>query len=272
LIFENPQEFYELQGETYVVGFGQTQLPDGTVVPRGPRMYPYAAAGISALDWTVPLNKYVYGRRPLANIDRRPSCSGMKGLVLSPEFKTQHQVGPGALPDTIFTNPLIDWRDDYSAGSDSLNNPFPFHGDEFVDFNISSNPAPIWPQACADGPGGLCVEPMFTSLARFDWLRERKWAEGDAGWPQSQYSTNELEEICGPMSQTAYDHEGNLVPLGTARTNGQAVGYFSYKNIQDKPNPKANVYWGFDPYRFDHEQTKQTIRWVLQYFGLNINN
>ncbi len=41
--------------------------------------------------------------------------------------------------------------------------------------------------------------------------------------------------------------------------------------LPDKPVQRADVYWGFDPYRFDNEGTKKAIRWVLEYFGLTIN-
>ena len=57
----------------------------------------------------------------------------------------------------------------------------------------------------------------------------------------------------------------------SGRTNGGTFGYFSYKMTEDKPSYKADVYWGFDPYRFDHNETKKAIRWVLDYFGLQIN-
>ena len=61
------------------------------------------------------------------------------------------------------------------------------------------------------------------------------------------------------------------VPLSSARTNDQVYGFFSWNMVEEKPTEKADVYWGFDPYRFDQEETKDAIRWVLQYFGLNIN-
>lgn len=271
MVFDTNEETYVLNGNHYVVGFGQMVLPDGSDALRGPRMYPYATAGISALDWTVPLNKYVYGRSLPANQDRRSECSGVKGLVLSPDFKVAHGVGPGVVADTMMTNPLIDWRDEVSSSSDSLANSFPFYGEEFVDANISSRVTPILPQECDESPDGMCIEPMFTSLARFDWLRERKWEEGDDGWPQNQYSNARIREICGEMSQTSYVDEEISVPLATARTNGQTIGYLSYKSVEDKPAGKADVYWGFDPYRFDPTESKKAVRWVLQYFGLNIN-
>ena len=43
------------------------------------------------------------------------------------------------------------------------------------------------------------------------------------------------------------------------------------KMIADKPVRRADVFWGFDPYRFDTEDSRKAIRWVLQYFGLTIN-
>lgn len=272
IIFDSHEEYYFINGQPYVAGFGWTELPDGSEVLRGTRMYPYAAAGISALDWAVPVNKYIYNRLNPGQFDRGSSCSGIKGLVLSPDFRSFHGVGPEALPDTIMTDATIDWRDGDTPGSANLDTAFPFYGDEFVDFNISARPTPILLQECSDGPDGLCVEPMFTSVARFDWLREGQWAAGNTGWPMNQYSQGELEEICGEMSQTSFDTGTEVIPLGTARTNGRTVGYLSYKNIEEKPYFRANVYWGFDPYRFDHESTRQAIRWVLEYFGLNINN
>ena len=77
----------------------------------------------------------------------------------------------------------------------------------------------------------------------------------------------ELDDICGTLALTALDG----LPQGTSRTNGLNYGFMSYKNVADKPSGKADVYWGFDPYRFDHVETKKAIRWVLEYFGLNIN-
>ena len=101
-----------------------------------------------------------------------------------------------------------------------------------------------------------------------DWMREYYFAKGDADWPFSQYTAQELEYGCGPLALT----ELGGVPLSSARTNDQVYGFFSYKKVENKPGgPKADVYWGFDPYRFDHDDTQDAIRWVLDYFGLNIN-
>lgn len=275
IIFNTSETDYTIAGESYVVGFGQKEQPDGTLVDRGPLQYPYLTAGIAALDWAVPLNKYIYGRRALANEDRKSVCAALKAVVLDPDFKANHNMGPGAIADTIGTNPLIDWRDRASAAADTLNNPFPFSGDEFVDYNVSSRSTPISLQECpdaADAPNGYCVEPMFRGIARFDWLRERKWAEGDDAWPYSLYGNTRLDEICGPLALTSYvTEDGTVLPKTAAKTNGLTYGFVSYKNVSDKPSTKPDVYWGFDPFRFDPDETQKAIRWVLKDFGLPIN-
>jgi hypothetical protein len=108
---------------------------------------------------------------------------------------------------------------------------------------------------------------MFRGVARFDWLRERKWEQGDPGWPAGSYTPAELDELCGVMALAPYD----TLERGSARTNGKTFGYLSYKMTADKPSGAPDVYWGFDPYRFDNAETKKAIRWVLDMFGLQIN-
>jgi hypothetical protein len=274
IIFDAIETVYIVDGESYIVGFGQIELPDGSVVPRGPTMYPYATAGITALDWTSPSTKTIYGRNRMARWDRKSDCAGLKGLALDPDFRAYHGVAPGAMADTFFTDQVIDWYDVVAADSGNLElfneqYSYQFRNDEFVDGNISSRTTPIVLQECPDipsTPGGMCVEPMFTGISRMDWMREYMWAEGDADWPHSQYSDFELDDGCGPLGTTAYLG----IPKSGAPTNDQTFGYFSYKMVEEKPSGKADVYWGFDPYRFDQEETKKAIRWVLDYFGLQI--
>lgn len=271
IIFDTEEVEYVLNGVSYVVGFGQREMPDGSLVDRGPMMYPYWVAGISVLDWTTPVDKYIYARPYLAFSDRGSKCAGLKNVVLDQEFRSFHFDDFNSTDEIILPNSLIDWRDDYSADSDSLNNTFYFSGDEFVDANITERPTLWASQECDEAPAGLCVEPMFRVLTRYDWLRERKWAEGDTGWPQSQYSELRLNQICGPLALEDLEISGDTIPLGTARTNGKVCGFLSYKNVAEKPSSKADVYWGFDPYRFDTTQTQNAIRDVLRYFGLQIN-
>jgi hypothetical protein len=108
---------------------------------------------------------------------------------------------------------------------------------------------------------------MWRGISRFDWMREYYRSRG-FDWPSSHYSGFELDDGCGPMALTSYQGENRAA----TRTNGLIYGFFSYKTIDEKPRgPRPDVYWGFDPYRFDHDESKKAIRWVLQQFGLQIN-
>jgi hypothetical protein len=271
IIFDTNETDYVAGSTTYILGFGQNEAPDGSLAPRGPRMYPYATAGIAALDWTSPNAKYIYLRTQAARFDRHVDCVGLKGLVLDPAFQANHGVLPGALADTFFTDAVIDWQDAAAASAGTLElftNTFPFRNDEMYDENISTTRStPLLPQECVDGPGGLCVEPMFTGIARLDWIRQEKAALGDPGWPVSEYTYAELDEGCGDLALTSY--EG--APRSSGLTNGRVFGYLSYKTVADKPLERADVYWGFDPYRFDQTEAKKAVRWVMSYFGLAIN-
>lgn len=279
MVFDTREESYTIFGTAYITGFGTTTMPDGTIVQRGPRMYPYATAGIAALDWTSPTGKLIYGRPNFASTDRSRLCAGLKGIVLDSLFASQHLIGPGVIPDTMFTNPDIDWRDQAASQVDTLNlldqQAFAWDNDEFVDGNPgTARTTPIVPQPCEgetyanfNVPNGKCVEPMFKGIARIDWMREVQWARGRTDWPQSRYEDGELDAGCGQMALTEY--KGH--PRSSARTNGRVFGWASYKTIPNKPYAAPDVYWGFDPYRFDHEGTKKAIRWVLTNFGLQIN-
>ncbi len=272
MIFDSRQPVFVVDGTSYITGFGTAEQPDGTRIERGPRMYPAATAGIAAIDWTSTNTKTIYGRNITVKFDRKADCVGLKGVSLDAAFKVNHGIGPGVVPDRILTNPIIDWPDDANARGDTLglfNGSFPFRNDEFYDVNISSRAEPIILHKCEvlEAPGGLCVEPMFRGISRIDWMRGVKFADGELDWPNSAYSTYELDQGCGPLGLTSY--EG--VPRSSSRTNGLTYGFMSYKMVMDKPVRKADVYWGFDPYRFDEEGTKTAIRWVLQYFGLSIN-
>ncbi len=275
IIFESTSEFYSLDDQNYVVGFGEKETPDGSIILRGPLMYPFETAGIAALDWNVPLGKNIYGRRPAGLEDRTIKCSGLKEIRLVEAFRSNHLIGNSEIVDVIGTNPLIDWRDPPAdAGLDTmLTLGFPFSGDEFVDAKIAERPEQINLQACDEGYNGLCIEPMFTGVTRIDWMREQIWATGNEDWPGNVYANSDLKEICGQMALSTYvTDEGVSIPLATARANGMTYGYLSYKTITDKPGSKADVYWGFDPYRFDRTETQKAVMWVMNHFGLQLNS
>ncbi len=255
----------------YEASFSNKELPDGTSVPRGPLMYHYTTAGIAALDWTATGRKTIYGRTRKMEADRAAECAGLKSIYLDPAFKAQHLIGPGVLADTISTNPIIDWHDvrDRQSGALALqSSQFPFQNDEFVDANISGTRlSQVLPQDCELGPGGKCVEPMYRGISRYDWLREIRWSEGETSWPFSRYTDVDLrDDICGPFALASL---GDL-DLATAKTNGQTFGWASYKMVADKVSGKPDVYWGFDPYRFDEQDSQKAILWVLEYFGLEM--
>jgi len=287
IVFKTRETSYTINGVSFIVGFGIKTQPDGTEVERGPLMYPYATAGIAALDWTSPYSKTIYARQYSARFDRHVDCAGLKGVYVDSVFVDTHLIGPGVIPDTLWTNPEIDWHDVVDAQADTLklfSGTFPFREDEFVDANISgTRPTLITPQECnddtypADVPGGMCIEPMIRGIARFDWLRQYRWARGEAwsemdgeeipGWPYTRYDSQELDDGCGGFALQAYDGHAR----SGAKTNGMVYGYFSYKTVPNKPFPRADVYWGFDPYRFEEDGSKRMIRWVLEYLGQTIN-
>ncbi len=273
MIFESRQAIFIAGGDTYWTGFGSIELPDGERVLRGPRMYPYATAGIAALDWTSTNTKKIYGRTQWVADDRKADCVGLKAVVLDSLFQINHSIGPGVLADTMFTNPIIDWHDvvDLQVDTLQLANPaysYTFNNDEFYDTNFVRNEQ-VALQECdvPEAPGGLCVEPMYRSISRFDWLREVRFSQGENDWPTSRYNDFDLDEACGTRALTGY--EG--VARSSSKVNNKTCGFMSYKMIADKPVRRADVFWGFDPYRFDEEDSRKAIRWVLQYFGLTIN-
>lgn len=270
MIFDTRETVYFLDGQDYVLGFGQKVMPDGSTVDRGVRMYPYATAGIAAMDWTSPNTKYIFDRTITARWDRDVECVGLKQIVLDPTFRSTHGVAVGAIADTIQGDADIDWQDPYYISQGTLgldNGTFWYRKDEFYDTNISTRSTPIIPQDCVAGPLGQCVEPMWRGVSRMDWMREYYWSQGQVDWPLDEYTLQELENNCGELGLTSYDGR----PMSSARTNDKVYGFMSYKAIADKPSNKADVYWGFDPYRFDHIESQKAVRWVLDYFGLQIN-
>ncbi len=271
ILFDTDEEYYYLDGTAYVVGFGLTTNPDGTTETRGTGMYPYLTAGISTLDWSTPVGKSIYVDSNPGSVERKAECAGLKALVVADDFRSHHQVNAWDLADTLVTNSSIDWRDNSVGGiSSNLEVSFPFTGDEFVDANVTSRSTPWQAQPCDDGYNGYCIEPMYQGVSRYDFKRKQQWDAGDFGWPSSEYSGGELNSICGANSLTDLETPDGVVPNGTSSVNGLTYGYLSYKNVVNKPSGKADVYWGFDPYRFDDAAAKRSVRWVLSYFGVEM--
>ncbi len=50
------------------------------------------------------------------------------------------------------------------------------------------------------------------------------------------------------------------------------MGVMSYATVATKPSGRADVMWGFDPYRFDHEAMETLLDWLLEeHFGLAVS-
>ncbi len=262
-VFESRDVTATFGSQTYRVGFGERTLPDGTTVLIGKERYPYRAMGISVLDQTTPKSA-VYGAVGLGSVGnsaRSSACVGIKGLVMDPAFKSRYLPEGGVFPDTIYTDPGIDWKDLRAGYADSLQ-PWVWGNDEFYNnTGVSGRTTPWTEQICEDEP---CVEPMFRIYSRFDWNDDRHLAVGDSLWPSTIFETNDaLLTACGRRS----------LDLLTGRTKmtGAVCAFFSHKTEANKPNGKSDVMWGFDPYRFDRSDIQDAIHWVLgEHFGLTM--
>jgi hypothetical protein len=186
---------------------------------------------------------------------------GVKAVVLDPQFKNRYLPEGGVFPDTIYTEPSIDWRDRDQIHRDSLDR-WPWGSDEFYNGNITERTTPWSEQICDDGP---CVEPMLRIYSRFDWVDDQNVAEGNPDWPVPYYNDeDELKAVCGQHS----------IEFQTVRTKttGQVIGFFSHKMKANKPSRQPDVVWGFDPYRFNRSEIQSMIQWVLgEHFGLTMS-
>jgi hypothetical protein len=252
---------FEHDDVPYRVGFGRRLLPDGSIMPGYLLQYGYRDLGLSVFDQMSPnASSVIYGSDPLVavNVGRKAVCAAMKGLVLDDAFASAHAP---AIADAIPTEDLIDWRDLDPTYYDNLMNVYQWGDDEFYE-NPLHRPTPYTEQTCAGGPDGKCIEPMFRSVARFDWIRAQHLAaDPEDTWPEGYYSVP-MSQLCGAYA---------LENLDTAKTNDQVVGFLSYQTIDAKPNGRADVVWGFDPYRLDHDAMTDALRWVLgEHLGLTM--
>lgn len=249
---------YVGQGIVARLGFGQNDL--GAVYPH---LYPYRGLGMAAVEVTAPNATYYTADGQLINQTRRAPCVGLKGLVLDDAFVDANMGGEAAFADTIWTETAIDWTDDPDPEhQDVLAHSFLWGDDEFYDVDISDRDTPFTVQDCE---GEDCVEPMWRTVARLDWVRaERLAADPDDAWPVGYYGEPGepgLDDYCG---QRALDDAGI-----SALTSDQVTGFVTRKHLAQKPSGAGDVVLGFDPYRFDHEAMAGALRWVLgEHFGL----
>ncbi len=233
------------------------EMPDGSEVGIGTLYHPYRSMGLAVIDAMNAYAYYLWGGIWGGGL-RRQDCVGLKGLIPDPDFAAVHPGFAGALPETILTDPEIDWRDLDPEYRDHLEHYIKWGYDEFYDTDIAEHDTPWSPQDCDGQP---CVEPMFRSVSRYDWVAELHAAAGDPDWPGSVFTPAELEDVCGSRT---------FAPgADRSLTSGLPVGFLSHKLEAEKPSQKGDVLWGFDPYRFDHAAARQAIQWVLgEHFGL----
>lgn len=274
VIFDTEEEFLLFQNNNYALGFGWRRTPEGTLTLIGKERYPYLVWGIDAIDApSTPF--YVWPGVPgNGQLARKPSCVGLKAIVLDPAFKATY-VDPGALADTIYGARNIDWRDYTPAPTPT--NPYPPFGldvtfawglDEIYDTNITQRTTAINRQRMPDGR--LAAEPMWRQYSRFDWVDDTHRLRGDPYWPffypdgtTPLYTPQQLQTVCGRYALNLQNR---------AVTGGAVVGLVSNKFVNTKPGGHPDVLWGFDPYRFDKVKIKQAIRWVLrEEFGMTLS-
>ncbi len=260
-IFTTSEETYQSTDfGSFDIGFGQEVLPDGTRQLRGPQRYPFRGLGVTVLDHTSP--KYpIYALPQYSQQQRRSSaCVGVKALVLDPTFRSRYMPEGLAVPDTIYTDRVIDWRDEDPDYRNRLQ-PWVWGNDEFYDGNISPRTTAWQPAVCDEEP---CLETMFRAYPRYDWVSDLQQAAGKTDWPRSLFpGPNDLQSICGHAA---------ISPIsGRTLVEGQSLAFISHRLEENKPNRRGDVVWGFDPYRFAHEPVRQAIHWVLgEYFGLTM--
>ena len=130
------------------------------------------------------------------------------------------------------------------------------------------------------GPMGAtvdCVEPMFRSVSRYDWVQMNMIEEeGNVDWPTGFYDGQgqmQLDVACG-QNALALDRS-------QAITNKQVVAFIARKTAPNKPSQAGDVVFGFDAYRLNHQASPipledqpitKAIHWVLgEHFGLRMN-
>ncbi|MEZ4387653.1 MAG: hypothetical protein R3D98_08760 [Candidatus Krumholzibacteriia bacterium] len=250
-------------------GFGYRELPDGTRVQVGLSRYPFSTMGVSVIDLMSPNSSlYEFGTGLRADTRRKRPCVGLKGLAIDPAFKSEYMPGGEVFADTIWTEPGIDWNDNaMPTVGDVLAYPYYWGNDEFYNADrIGRGTGWDLQQGEEWGCEGLCIEPMFRSIARFEWVKiKRQEVDPSDTWPEGYYGPpplQSLNNLCGDKWRD---------PSFRSLTTDQTVAFISNKTAESKPSQVGDVVFGFDPYRFDNVQMRKVIRWVLgEHFGLSM--
>ena len=250
VVYDNTEGWVTCSDGDYRQSFGfSTNSETGAITVIGRTKFPYRVMGVSMTDLISPPRFLGNWKTCAFGFDRSIQCTGTKAILLDQEFKDKY-VNAGDIPDTLFIEPVIDWRDAREDIPD-LRTKYHFGAeDEFYNHNISgrtSNWAPLF----ADD-GSPIIEPMFHVYARYDWWLDKALATGSPVFPDLTF--------CG--TETFNKETGRTI------VDGAPVGVISHRmGVTGIPN----VLWGFDPYRMEHEKMTKTVRWVLKnHFGVEL--
>ncbi len=199
-------------------GFGERELPDGTTVQVGLIRYPYATMGVATLDIMSPnASYYEYNTGFLARLRRRNACASMKGLQIDPDFKARYMPAGDVFPDIIWSDPVnIDWKDTWGdwytdpsrRSGDVPRRPSRTSGAErrVLQRRHRRSRHELGPCSSVTTEASACVEPMFRSIARYNWVRDNQLADGNLDWPDGFYGgqgQERLDVVCGNNSRTS---------------------------------------------------------------------
>lgn len=245
------------------LSFGTRRDEDDNIIIRGRETFPYRAMGLSVVSLMVPPTFWKSSSNcGYGEFDTKRKCMGTKGVIVDPDFKATNVSGV-AFPDTIYIWDVIDWEDDVAGGGiPRLNLNYRFGtNDEYYDTNVTSRTTNWSPQRLESG--APAIEPMWRAYTRYDWIADQHLASGNSNFPDPDVDGN-IATICGSWSVSPF--------TGRTYLDGVPLGVLSHQSAASKPSGVADVIWGFDPYRMQHEDITEAIYWVLgDHFGLDLN-
>jgi len=262
IIYNTDEGAILCNNQSRAMSFGTRRDEDDNIIVVGREQYPYRAVGLGMVNMIQPATFYeASGVCGYGGFDAKAQCLGTKAIIVDPDFKALRTDG-AAFPDTIYTWATIDHVDALSAGIPDVRTIYNFGFiDEFYDHNVTSRSTSWAPQRIEGG--ARAIEPMWRSYTRYDWILDRHIANGNSNYPD--------RNINGDMQVTCGDWAINP-STGRTRLDGVPLGVLSYKSALTKPGGRADVFWGFDPSRMDHDGIIEALHWVLEdHFGLELN-